>query len=175
MLEKVSIMSEKTVITTTAIDSGIVAIARRSLVKAAKGTGEVIQGYADALCMVHNVRALDTGAALTPWYELRGKDAKGVKAERALFVTDMTEAGFGKGTVDVYWQRVKEASGYVTAGNRVKGASDTDGKTAAELKTIINRILKAEEDGEDCHASTILETLKDAYIVLTGERFDAKK
>jgi hypothetical protein len=163
------------VISTTAIDSGIVASARRNLVKAAKGTGEVIQGYADALCMVHNVRALDTGAALTPWFELRGKDAKGVKAERALFVTDMTEAGFGKGTVDVYWQRVKEASGYVTAGNRVKGASDTDGKTATELKTIINRILKAEEDGEDCHASTILDTLKDAYKILTGESFDAKK
>lgn len=168
-------MSENTVITTMAIDAGIVASARRNLVKAAKGTGEVIQGYADALCLSFNVRALDTGAALTPWFELRGKDAKGVKAERALFVADMTEAGFGKGTVDVYWQRVKEASGYVTAGNRVKGASDTDGKTAAELKTIINRILKAEENGEDCHASTILETLKDAYIVLTGESFDAAK
>jgi len=160
---------------TTAIDSGIVASARRNLVKAAKGTGEVIQGYADALCMTFNVRALETGALVTPWFELKGKEAKGVKAERDLFVTDMTEAGFGKGTIDVYWQRVKEASGYVTAGNRVKGATDTDGKTATELKTIINRILKAEEDGEDCHASTILETLKDAYIVLTGERFDAKK
>jgi hypothetical protein len=160
---------------TTAIDSGIVASARRNLVKAAKGTGEVIQGYADALCMTFNVRALETGALVTPWFELKGKEAKGVKAERDLFVTDMTEAGFKDGTIKVYWQRVKEASGYVTAGNRVKGASDTDGKTATELKTIINRILKAEEDGEDCHASTILETLKDAYIVLTGERFDAKK
>jgi hypothetical protein len=160
---------------TTAIDSGIVASARRNLVKAAKGTGEVIQGYADALCMTFNVRALETGALVTPWFELKGKEAKGVKAERDLFVTDMTEAGFKDGTIKVYWQRVKEASGYVTAGNRVKGATDTDGKTATELKTIINRILKAEEDGEDCHASTILETLKDAYIVLTGERFDAKK
>jgi hypothetical protein len=160
---------------TTAIDSGIVASARRNLVKAAKGTGEVIQGYADALCMAFNVRALETGALVTPWFELKGKEAKGVKAERDLFVSDMTEAGFKDGTIKVYWQRVKEASGYVTAGNRVKGASDTDGKTATELKTIINRILKAEEDGEDCHASTILETLKDAYIVLTGERFDAKK
>lgn len=160
---------------TTAIDSGIVASARRNLVKAAKGTGEVIQGYADALCMTFNVRALETGALVTPWFELKGKEAKGVKAERDLFVSDMTEAGFKDGTIKVYWQRVKEASGYVTAGNRVKGATDTDGKTATELKTIINRILKAEEDGEDCHASTILETLKDAYIVLTGERFDAKK
>lgn len=160
---------------TTAIDSGIVAGARREFVKGLKGTNDVLQGYADALCMAFNVRALETGALVTPWFELKGKEAKGVKAERDLFVTDMTEAGFKDGTIKVYWQRVKEASGYVTAGNRVKGATDTDGKTATELKTIINRILKAEEDGEDCHASTILETLKDAYIVLTGERFDAKK
>lgn len=169
-------MSENTVITTApAIDTGIVADARRRLVSAARGTGEVIQGYADALCMSFNVRALETGAMVKPWFELKGKEAKGVKAERAEFVKAMDEAGFKEGTINVYWQRVKEASGYVTAGNRVKGASDTDGKTAAELKTIINRILKAEEDGEDCHASTILETLKDAYQILTGESFDAKK
>ncbi len=162
-------MSETTVITTTAIDSGIVASARRNLVKAAKGTGEVIQGYADALCMTYNVRALDTGAALTPWYELKGKDAKGIKAERAEFVTAMTEAGFNDGTVKVYWQRVKEASGYVTAGNRVKGASDTDGKTVAELKTIINRIFKAEESGEDCKASDVKGLLMEAFEALGGD------
>jgi hypothetical protein len=162
-------MSDTTIISTTAIDSGIVAGARRNLVKAAKGTGEVIQGYADALCMAYNVRALDTGAALTPWYELRGKDAKGIKAERALFVTDMTEANFKDGTIKVYWQRVKEASGYVTAGNRVKGASDTDGKTMAELKTIINRIFKAEESGEDCKASDVKGMLMEAFEALGGD------
>lgn len=156
-------------IITAAIDSGIVASARRNLVKAAKGTGEVIQGYADALCMAFNVRALDTGALVTPWFELKGKDKKGVKAERDLFVTDMTEAGFGKGTIDVYWQRVKEASGYVTAGNRVKGATDTDGKTVAELKTIINRIFKAEEAGEDCKASEFKGALMEVFEALGGE------
>lgn len=175
MLEKVRDMSENTVITTAAIDSGIVAAARRKLVKAARGTGEVIQGYADALCLTYNVRSLETGALVAPWFELKGKDKKGVKAERDAFVTDMTEAGFNKGTIDVYWQRVKEASGYVTAGNRVKGATDTDSKTAADLKTIINRILKAEENGEDCHASTIRERLESAYFVLTGEKVDAGK
>ena len=164
-----------TVITTTAIDAGIVASARRNFVTGVKGTNEVLQGYADALCLSFNVRALETGAMLKPWYELKGKEAKGVKDERKEFVAAMEEAGFAKGTIDVYWQRVKQASGYVTAGNRVKGASDTDGKTATELKTIINRILKAEENGEDCHASTILETLTDAYFILTGESFDAKK
>jgi hypothetical protein len=162
-------MSDTTIITTTAIDSGIVAGARRQFVKGLKGTNDVLQGYADALCMTFNVRALETGAPITPWFELKGKDAKGVKAERALFVTDMTEAGFSKGTVDVYWQRVKEASGYVTKGNRVKGASDTDGKTLAELKTIINRIFKAEETGEDCKASEHKGALMDIFEALGGE------
>lgn len=170
MLEKVSIM-EKTIITAVApaIDTGIVAAARRNVVSAAKGTGEVIQGYADALCMAFNVRALETGDMVKPWYELKGKDAKGVRAERAEFVTAMTEAGFKKGTIDVYWQRVKEASGYVTAGNRVKGASDTDGKTLTELKTIINRIFKAEESGEDCKASEVKGLLMEAYEALGGD------
>ena len=156
-----------TTVITTAIDSGIVASARRNLVKAAKGTGEVIQGYADALCLVYNVRS-DNGASM-PWYELKGKDKKGVKAERDAFVADMTEAGFGKGTVDVYWQRVKEASGYVTAGNRVKGANDTDSKTLAELKTIINRIFKAEESGEDCKSSEHKGALMDIFEALGGD------
>jgi hypothetical protein len=77
-------------------------------------------------------------------------------------------------TVDTYWARVKEASGYVPSG-RISGANDVDAKTAAELKTMINRILKAESDGEDCHASTIREALEDAHVVLTGEAYDAGK
>lgn len=160
---------EKTVITVApAIDTGILAAARRNVVKAARGTGEVIQGYADALCMVFNVRALDTGTLITPWYELTGKDKKGVKAERDAFVADMTEAGFKKPTIDVYWQRVKEASGYVTAGNRVKGETDVDSKTIAELQTIINRIFKAEENGTDCKASEHKRALMDVFEALGG-------
>lgn len=162
-------MSDTTVITTTAIDSGIVASARRNLVKAARGTGEVIQGYADALCLTYNVRSLETGALVASWFELKGKDAKGIKAERAEFVKGMEEAGFNKGTIDVYWQRVKEASGYVTKGNRVKGASDTDGKNLAELKTIINRIFKAEESGEDCKSSEVKGLLMEAFEALGGD------
>lgn len=157
------------VITTTAIDSGIVASARREFVKGLKGTNDVLQGYADALCMSFNVRALETGATVKPWYELKGKEAKGVKAERAEFVTAMEEAGFKEGTINVYWQRVKEASGYVTAGNRVKGATDTDGKTLTELKTIINRIFKAEESGEDCKASEVKGLLMEAFETLGGD------
>lgn len=157
------------VITTPApaIDTGIVAEARRKLVKAARGTGAVIQGYADALCFAYNVK--DTsGTITTPWFELVGKDKKGIKAERALFVSDMTEAGFNKGTIDVYWQRVKEASGYVPKG-RVTGGTDVDSKTMAELKTMINRILKAEEEGKDCNASMFKRNLMDVLEGLGGD------
>jgi hypothetical protein len=158
---------ENTVITTSAIDAGIVASARRNFVGGVKSTGVVLQGYADALCLVYNVRSMD-GVFVTPWYELKGKDKKGIKAERALFVTDMIEAGYEK-SVDVYWQRVKEASGYVTKGNRVKGATDTDAKTLAELKTIINRIFKAEETGEDCKSSDVKGLLMEAFEALGGD------
>ena len=153
---------------TTAIDAGIVAEARRKLVTAAKGTGAVIQGYADALCMAYNVTALDNGQLITPWYELVGKDKKGIKAERALFVESMTEAGFNKGTVDVYWQRVKEASGYVPKG-RVTGGTDVDSKTVAELKTMINRIFKSEEEGQDCNASMFKSNLIDVFEGMGGD------
>lgn len=157
------------IITTTApaIDTGIVAAARRKLVTAAKGTGAVIQGYADALCMAYNVT--DTsGTNVTAWYELVGKEKKGIKAERALFVEAMTEAGFGKPTVDVYWQRVKEASGYVPKG-RVTGGTDVDSKTMAELKTMINRILKSEEEGQDCNASMFKANLMDVFEGMGGD------
>jgi hypothetical protein len=157
------------IITTTApaIDTGIVAAARRKLVTAAKGTGAVIQGYADALCMAYNVT--DTsGTNVTAWFELVGKDKKGIKAERAAFVEAMTEAGFGKPTVDVYWQRVKEASGYVPKG-RVTGGTDVDSKTMAELKTMINRILKSEEEGQDCNASMFKANLMDVFEGMGGD------
>lgn len=157
------------IITTTApaIDTGIVAAARRKLVTAAKGTGAVIQGYADALCMAYNVT--DTsGTNITAWFELVGKDKKGIKAERAAFVDAMTEAGFGKPTIDVYWQRVKEASGYVPKG-RVTGGTDVDSKTMAELKTMINRIFKSEEEGQDCNASMFKSNLMDVYEGMGGD------
>lgn len=164
---KVNIMSQ--IINASPADLGALVKARRAVVKVARSTGEVIQGYADVLCATFNVQELATGRTLTPWYELKGKDARAVKDERAAFVADMTDAGYGKGTIDVYWQRIKEASGYVTAGNRVKGATDTDGKTLAELKTIINRIFKAEEAGEECKASDHKRALMDVYEALGGE------
>ena len=71
-------------------------------------------------------------------------------------------------TVDTYWQRVKEASGYVPSG-RVSGATDVDAKTLAELKTMINRILKSEEDGKDCTASMFKGQLREVFEGMGGD------
>jgi hypothetical protein len=141
---------------------------RTQLVKGLGKIGELIKGYSVALCQAFNLTD-NNGDITTPWYELKGKLKAGISGERANFVKDMTEAGYAKGTIDVNWQRVKEASGYVTAGNRVKGATDTDSKTVAELKTMINRIFKAEESGEDCKASEYKGQLMDIFSFLGGD------
>jgi hypothetical protein len=142
--------------------------ARRNVVKVAKSTKHVISGYAQALCLAFNV--LDSnGNLVSAWFELKGKDRKGLKAERDAFVADMTEAGYSRGTIDVYWQRVKEASGYETTGNRVTANLSTDDKTQADLKTIINRIFKAEEAGEECKASEFKGYLMDVFQALGGD------
>lgn len=117
--------------------------ARLALAGAARKTGEVVSTYAQNI-----TRAF--GAA---WWMLKGKARQGLNAERAAFVVAMVAEGFGKPTIDVYWQRVKESAGYKTAGNRASGSVETvDSKTLAELKTILNRIFKAEEgDSEEGH------------------------
>ena len=115
------------------------------------------------------------GNTITPWYELKGKDKKGIKERRASFVQRMVNRGYAKpdgkpsATVDVYWQRVKEASGYVTSGNRVTGGTDVDSKTLAELKTMINRILKSEEDGKECTASMFKGQLMEVFEGMGGD------
>jgi hypothetical protein len=141
--------------------------ARQRLVKVAKSTGHVIEGYAQALCLAFNVRD-SNGNVVSAWFELKGKERKGLKVERDAFVADMTEAGYSRGTIDVYWQRVKEASGYQTTGNRVTANLSTDDKTQADLKTIINRIFKAEEAGEDCKASEFKGDLMSIFEALGG-------
>ena len=171
----------------TTIDAGILDIARDALVGGVSSTGELIENYARALCQVFNVMDITGKVVVKHWFDLVGKDKKGVKAERTKFMNAMmdSKAKFIKSinadgtrvhtaTLDTYWMRVKIESGYVPSG-KVSGTTDVDAKTAAELKTIINRILKSEEDGQECHASTILASLKSAYFVLTGEEHNADK
>lgn len=151
----------------TSIPQSVLTQARHELVKGIKKTGTLISDYANGLCAGFNIVSTN-GELMKAWYELKGKEAKGIKAERELFKAEMIEAGYTKATVDVYWQRVKEASGYVTAGNRVTGGNSTDDKTLTELKTIINRIFKAEESGEECKASEFKGDLMDIFEGLGG-------
>ena len=132
--------------------------ARGLLVKNSSKTGEVIESYSGCMCAAFG----------TTWYLLTGKAKAGVKSERGMFKAAMIEAGQEK-NVDVYWQRVKEASGYVTNGNRVKGTLSVDDKNQAELKTIINRIFKAEEEGEECSSSDFKASLMDIFEALGGD------
>jgi hypothetical protein len=132
--------------------------ARGSLVKTSTKTGEVITNYAKCL----------QAAFGEEWYALKGKARAGVKSERGMFKAAMIEAGQEK-NVDVYWQRVKEASGYVTAGNKVSGSMSVDDKIQAELKTIINRIFTVEETGQECIASDHKGALMDIFEALGGD------
>ena len=141
---------------------------RAALVGAAKKTGQVVKVYAMALCATFDLTD-NQGQVTTKWYDLKGALKKGVNSEREAFVAAMTAEGFGKPTIDVYWQRVKEASGYVTAGNRVKGSLSVDDKTKADLQTMINRIFKAEEDGVSCYASEHKAALMDIFADLGGD------
>lgn len=168
------------IIQTPAIDIGILVTARSALVEEAVKTGKVIQNYANVLCQVFDQRDIN-GNVIAKWFTLVGKDKKGVKAERSEFMNAMMnrDPKFIKETkadgtrvptasCDVYWQRVKEASGYIPNG-RVSGSSDIDSKTLAELKTMINRILKAEEDDVDCSASSFKRDLINVFEGMGGD------
>jgi hypothetical protein len=179
-------MTTQVIVSSPAIDTGILAIARNALVEEAVKTGGVIQAYANALCEVFD-RKDTQGRVITKWYDLTGKDKRGVKTERAAFCNALMDrdANFIKhvnpdgtrkhtASVDTYWQRVKVASGYVPNG-RVSGSSDIDSKTLAELKTMINRIYKADEDGIECNALDFLVNLKDVFEGMGGDVMDLGK
>jgi hypothetical protein len=179
------------VIATQSVDTGILDIARSALIEGVTKTGDVIDNYASAISQVFDRRDIN-GNVIAKWFTLEGKDKKGIVAERALFANtlmdrdprfiketkinpaDGTKIRKPTATVDTYWMRVKIASGYIPKG-KIKGSNDVDTKTAAELKTMINRILSAESDGQECHASVILDSLKKAYFVLVGEEHNADK
>ena len=135
------------------------AIARRKLVRKMGDIKELTQGYADAL-------TADFGAE---WWLLKGKAKQPLKAERDGFVADMEELGYKKPTIDVMWQRVKEAAGYVTAGNRAKGSTDVDTKNLDDLRTMINRIFKAEEAGTETAWSDEKAVLIDLFGRMGGD------
>lgn len=158
---------ENLVINTGGDELSQVVQARHALIGGLKNTGKFIQNYAQALELAFNV--FNTDGTVKKWYDLKGAEKKGIKAERDAFKAEVLEAGYNKGTVDVYWQRVKEASGYVTTGNRVTGNETADQKNIADLRTIINRIFGAEESGEECASLDYKRELMDIYEGLGGD------
>ena len=160
-------------ISTQSLDHSILDQAEAALAEGIGKTGDLVAAYASVLCEVFNVTN-NAGETITPWFNLTGKDKAGIKARRASFVARMVARGFKKAdgkpsaTVDVYWQRVKEASGYTPKG-RVTGGTDVDSKTVAELKTMLNRIFKAEEDGQDPAASAFKGQLMEVFENLGGD------
>ena len=158
---------ENIVINTGGDEFSQVVSARHALVGGLKNTGKFIKSYAEALELAFNVTNDD--GSVTMWYDLKGKAKRGIKAERDAFKAEVLEAGYSSGSVDVYWQRTKEASGYQTTGNRVSGSQTTDQKNKADLMTIINRIFKAEESGEECDSLEFKRELMDIYEALGGD------
>ena len=140
--------------------------ARNAIVKNAVSTGELIGNYAKAMQYAFD-KTLENGEVVK-WYDLKGKAKAGVKAEYKSFVDALESAGLGSNKY-VYWQRVKEASGYVTAGNKVTANLSVDEKNQKDLMTIINRIYADQEAGGEPKSAEILEDLKFCFSFLGGD------
>ena len=157
------------VITPNTIALGELSVARDELFHNLGKIGEVINNYALAMCHAFDSVNDETGERVTAWFDLKGKLKAGVKDERARFVSGLESLGYKKGTIDVYWQRVKIASGYVPAGSRATGSTSDDDKNLADLRTIINRIFKMEEAGTDTAWSDAKAELMEVFENMGGE------
>jgi hypothetical protein len=138
--------------------------ARGLLVNNSVKTGTILKTYATALEKAFGAK----------WYELVGKAKAGVTSEYKMFKAAMIESG-QEHNVSMYWQRVKKESGYVVNGNKVSTTLSPDDKNQAELKTIINRIFKAEEEGEMIASSDYKGALMDIFEALGGNVMDLGK
>jgi hypothetical protein len=167
-------MSKKVEVVLAAAPSVLMTLqtARAAVVNVAtefKGkTGEVIAAYAKAMCAALDL-VDNTGMVTTKWFALKGKLKAPVTVERAAFKVAMIEAGH-ESNVNVYWQRVKEDSGYVTPGDAAKAAQSVDDKTLSELKTILNRIFKAESESVECDLSSEAKgSIIEAFELMGGD------
>lgn len=141
-------MSEVKVINGVAMAAEVTELdlARKAVGEGFKKTGEVISHYARTLNKVFGAE----------WWNAKGETGKLVKEERTKF-KDMgiVQLNWTSNNVDQQWRRVQIAAGRpeATKGAQVSGGNDIDGKTIAELKTMLNRILGA--DPEDCPKSQL--------------------
>jgi hypothetical protein len=145
----------------TALDN-----ARNAIVKNGIKTGELIKAYSLAMDNAFDI-TLANGEQIK-WWALTGKQKAGVKAEYAKFGSALEESGLGSNKY-VYWQRVKEESGYVTTGNKVKGSSSVDERNLADLRTIINRIVEAKNGGVECKSADLIEDFRFCFTSLGGD------
>lgn len=142
--------------------------ARSALVEGIKKTGELIMDYAMALNQSFDL--LDNqGKITTKWFDLKGKLAAPIKAERELCKAAFAARGIESASFDVYWGRIKDAAGRVKTQNRVSGSGDPEALNMEDLKRLINRIFKMEEEGKDTEWSDEKAVLMDIYGRMGGE------
>jgi hypothetical protein len=155
--------------------------AREAVKTSAVKTGEVISNYAALVAKYLDLKN-DEGLT-TKWFDRKGKLGAEVAEEKAKFKALFPEAAKGEtpkagqfayGTGDVYWQRVKVASGYETpAMKAAKTAAKTDTIVDAcrkELATMLNRINKARQtkpEGLD-RMLEVYEELEVVFCTLGG-------
>lgn len=160
-------MEQQTVITSnfteiqTALDN-----ARNAIVKNGVKTGELLKNYSMALDNAFDI-TLANGDKVK-WFNLTGKQKDGVKAEYGKFTQALKDNGL-EGNKYVYWQRVKELSGYQTTGNKVKSNGTIDEKTKAELQTIINRVVADMNGGGESKSAEIIEDLRFCFTHVGGD------
>lgn len=131
--------------------------AREAVKTSAVKTGEVISNYARIVAKYLDLTNAE--GITTKWYERKGKLGAEVTEEKTKFKALFPEAAKGEapkagqfayGTGDVYWQRVKVASGYETPAMRAAKGSKEKATIVdmcrAELATMLNRINKARAD-----------------------------
>jgi hypothetical protein len=145
----------------TALDN-----ARNAIVKNGVKTGELIQAY--SLAMDNAFDMTLANGEVVKWFALTGKQKAGVKAEYKKFESALEENGLASNKY-VYWQRVKEASGYQTTGNKVKGSGSVDERNLADLRTIINRIVEAKNGGIECKSADLIEDFRFCFTSLGGD------
>ena len=111
------------------------------------------------------------------WVYLIGKESAPVREERKLFNRAMglpdevlTESDKKlRAKCSTYWQRIREAAGYIPAG-KVTAPKTVDEKSLAELKTMLNRIFNEEGEGDNCPLSSAAKgSLIDAFETLGGD------
>jgi hypothetical protein len=162
-------MEQQTIVTPSVSFTDIatmLANARNAIVVNVVKSGELIGNYSKAMDYAFD-KTLENGEVVK-WFNLKGKAKAGVKAEYAEFVEALKSVGL-EGNKYVYWQRVKEASGYQTAGNKASANTTIDAKTMTELKTMLNRILNAEDD-EGCELSNeVKPLLMEAFEMMGGD------